>query len=63
MGKRERSSFFDKFNQRFEELLPGKQHYKDSFHAASDEFEQQFGIAPYSNWNSFKAQRSKHRKR
>jgi hypothetical protein len=63
MAKRERSSFFEKFNQRFEDLLPEKRLYQNAFHTASNEFEQRYGIAPYSNWNSFKAQRTKHRKK
>jgi hypothetical protein len=60
---RERTSFYNAFNSEFEKQLPLSKDYSSAFQAASEKFQNTCGQSPYSNFNSFKAQRSKRKRK
>lgn len=60
---RERNSLFNAFNSEFEKQLPLTTDYRSAFHAASEKFQEHVGASPYSNYSSFKVQRSKQKRK
>jgi hypothetical protein len=62
--ERSEKRLFDVFNEMVETELPNHHNsIKETFHKINDEFENKNGFKPYKSYNSYKAARSRDRKR
>jgi hypothetical protein len=59
----ERRTMFDAFERLYEDMLSQERSREETFSEASIEYECKFGFAPYKNFDSFKACRSRFRSR